>query len=864
VSDLPTGTITFLFTDIEGSTRLWDEQPERMRDALARHDALLHEILTRFGGYVFKTIGDAFCAAFSRVSDAVAAAVAGQQVLTSSGGDSFPLPVRMAIHCGTAEERGGDYFGPVVNRTARLLAIGHGGQVLLSAAAQELVRDELPAGVSLRELGQHGLRDLQRPEQVFQLCHPDLRNGFPPLRSLNTLLHNLPQQVNRFVGRERELAEVQHLLREGTRLLTITGPGGTGKTRLALQIAAELLDTQPDGVWFVELASLTDTQMVPQAALAALGLREEAGRAPLQSLLEHVSGKHLLLILDNCEHLLDACAELAGRLLRSCRSVTILATSREALNTAGETIYPLAPFAVPDPRRLEEIEALGQYEAVRLFLDRAVAAVPSFRLDKQNAPAVAEVCYHLDGIPLALELAAARLRVLSVERLAERLQDRFRLLTGGSRTELPHHQTLRALFDWSHDLLSPAERAFLRRLSVFSGGWTLEAAEAICVDPQLPEQDVLDLLTSLVEKSLVLRDPSGDRYTVLETVRQYAREKLGAAGEAQQFLAAHAHYFLYALEHREERPFRIDVEMDNLRAALDGCIQRGDAGTGLRLAAALIDFWMTRGSLREGQAWMERLLQVPGGENERLRARVLVGAATLAGMQEDVGAARRLAAEGLALARSLGDPSLIARALRPVGYRALRDFDFAAARSCFSEGLELFRQLNQPLYVAERLSDLGHVERLSGNTAVARACYEESIRLFREIGRPDRCATPLTDLGHIAHREGQHREALDCLSEALTQFSRMKSPWAVASVCAVLASIAHSQGQLVRAARLFGAAAGLRAAVGAPLPEVDRRQFETDLEAVRNFLDPATFDAAWAEGHAMTFEQVVTYASAGE
>jgi class 3 adenylate cyclase len=490
---LPTGTVTFLFTDIEGSTRLWEQHPEAMEAALIRHDELAARIIQQHEGSLVKHRGegDSLFAVFARAADAVAAALTLQQVLraepwpaTEGHPEGMPLQVRVALHTGDAAFRDGDYFGAAVNRCARLRAVAHGGQILLSSATQELVRDALPEEIRFQDLGEHRLRDLARPERVFQLLHPDLPADFPPLSSLNTLPNNLPQQVTSFIGREKEMAEVRRLL-STTRLLTLTGSGGTGKTRVSLQVAADLLEGDGDGVWLVELAPLADPSLVSQAVATALGVREEPGKPLSQTLVEFLKPKRLLLLLDNCEHLLSACAELAGLILRSCPGVQILATSREGLNIPGETTYRLPSLSLPDPRQLPStVESVSQYEAVRLFIDRATAAVPAFAVTNQNAPAVAQLCVRLDGIPLAIELAAARVKAMSVEQINGRIADMFRLLTGGSRTALPRQQTLRAAIDWSYDLLSEKEKILLRRLSVFAGGWALEAAEQVCADPE--------------------------------------------------------------------------------------------------------------------------------------------------------------------------------------------------------------------------------------------------------------------------------------------------------------------------------------------------------------------------------------------
>ncbi len=437
----PVGTVTFLFTDIEGSTRLWQEQPEKMRGALARHDALLQGAISAHQGYVFKTVGDAFYAAFATPGEALGAALACQQALLSEPWDAeTPIGVRAALHTGVAQERGGDYFGTALNRVARLLAAAHGGQTLLSQTAYDLVRDHLPPAVGALDLGAQRLKDLTRPEQVYQLVHPSLPASFPPLRSLDALPNNLPQQVTSFIGRDKEVGAVKELVRQN-RLVTILGMGGAGKTRLSLQAGADLLDGSGDGVWLVELAALSDPALVPKAVAETLGVAEEAGMTVTRSLLESLRAKRLLLLLDNCEHVLGACAELAAALLRACPGVSILASSREALGVSGEQAYRIPPLSVPDPKQRQSALGLSQFEAVGLFTERAKLVQPAFAVSDANAPAVAEVCFRLDGIPLAIELAAARVRSLTVEEINAKLDKRFRLLTGGSRTALPRSAT---------------------------------------------------------------------------------------------------------------------------------------------------------------------------------------------------------------------------------------------------------------------------------------------------------------------------------------------------------------------------------------------------------------------------------------
>lgn len=532
----PTGTVTFLFTDIQGSTKLWREHPEAMKRSHARHNAILQNAIETNNGYIFQIIGDAFCAAFHKAGDAVKAALQAQAELTSEAWGEAIIKVRMGIHTGEAElKEDGQYNGYMtLSRTQRLMSAGHGGQVLISLASEELIRDDPPANLELRDLGERRLKDLIRPKRIFQLVAPDLPSEFPPLKTLDAFPNNLPLQLTSFIGRETQIAQVKKELDEH-RLVTLTGSGGTGKTRLSLQVAADLLDAFPNGVWFVELAPLSDPDLIPQTILSAIGISEQKDRAALEVLQDYLQTRTTLLVLDNCEHLITRAAEVANAILTAAPKVKILASSREALGVQGELSWHVPSLSLPDPKKLPEPEALTQYEAVRLFIDRAMLVNSYFTVTKDNAPAIAQICFRLDGIPLALELAAARVRMLSVDQISSRLDDRFRLLTGGARTALPRQQTLRATIDWSYDLLAENEQLLLRRLAVFAGGWTLELAEQTCSDETIDPYEVMDMLGKLVDKSLVAvyESVTGTRYRILETVRQYAREKLFESGEGR-------------------------------------------------------------------------------------------------------------------------------------------------------------------------------------------------------------------------------------------------------------------------------------------------------------------------------------------
>ncbi len=874
--DLPTGTVTFLFTDIEGSTKLWEERPDAMRAVLAQHDTLLRSCIESYGGHVFKTIGDAFCAVFGEPAGAVMAAIAAQQWLSAlslpSDGGGAPLKVRMALHSGVAEERDGDYFGPPLNRVARLLAIGHGGQVLLSLASSELVRDDLTSGGSLQALGEHRLKDLGRPETVFQLLHPELVAEFPPLRSLESMPNNLPQQVTSFVGRDKELAEIKSLL-EKTRLLTLTGSGGTGKTRLSLQVAAEMLDGSGDGVWLVELASLTDPGLVPSTVAGALGLREEPGKPILQTLTEYLKGKRLLLLLDNCEHLLDACAKLADAVLRQCPQVVILASSREGLGIAGELTYRVPSLSLPEPKVRQTAESLTHYEAVHLFIERAQFHQPAFTVTNQNAPALASICHRLDGIPLAIELAAARVRNMSVEDINGRLDQRFRLLTGGSRTALPRQQTLRSLIDWSYDLLNESEKALLSRLSVFSGGWTLETAEQICPGAPVADWEVLDLHGSLADKSLLAIDPAGTtfRYRLLETVRQYSRDRLLESGGGEQWRDRHLAYYLALAEEAgpklqgaEQTAWfeRLEAEHDNLRTALEWSgHDPGSAEAGLRLVAAVWRFWYVRGHLSEGRERLAQALEAGGSDSSTARAKALNGAGGLAWTQGDYAVARRLFEESLAVFRDLGDRWGMAGPLNNMGLVALEQGDYSVARGVFGESLAILRELRDQRGMALALGNLGIVTMEQGDYAGARGLQEESLSICRELGDRRGIAVALNNLGLVAWSQGDYVAARGLDEESLLLFRELGERRGIAYTLEALAALAAAEGTPRRAARLWGAAEQLREEIGSALPPNNLKEREQQVAASRAALaDDIAFDAAWEEGRALTLDQAMDLA----
>ena len=804
----PSGTVTFLFTDIQGSTRLWQEKPAAMVVAHARHNAILRNAIETNHGYVFQVIGDAFCAAFHTAQDALRAALKAQTDLHNDSWGDVVIKVRMGIHTGEAElQEGGDYRGFLtMSRLQRLMSAAHGGQTLLSLATQELLQNTLPTDVSLRDMGARRLKDWNRPEQIFQLVVEGLPSEFPPLRTLDASRHNLPAPTTSFIGREKEKVEIKQAI-GAHRLVTLTGSGGTGKTRLSLQVAADLLDQFADGIWFVELAPLTDSSLIPQTILTAMEASEQQDKTPAQALIERVRGKKLLLILDNCEHLIEAVAKLVETLLSNAPELKVMASSREALGVKGEMAWHVPSMSVPDAKSSTSLDEFSRLESVRLFIERAILAKPHFQLTKDNASSVAQICSRLDGIPLAIELAAARVRALSVEQIAARLDDRFHLLTGGSRTALPRQQTLRAMIDWSFNLLSEQEKHLLRRLAVFIGGWTLEAAEQVCVEER-GGLDILDLLTHLVDKSLVNMEESAEdvRYRMLETTRQYAREMLMMSEETRIYRDQHLEYFLkYAetaqleLRGRKQAEWMslLETEHDNLRAALEWS-QGTRPELGLRIAAALIDFWDTHGHLTEARRWLETMLQKTAHlDPSPARVDALLGAMAFAIRQTDLEISRKLLEDGLALARAIDYNAGIARGLMARGVVAeYFEGDFEKAEEYYNAGLDIYRRTGDKLAIGQALGPLASCALKGYEFSHAEKLYRESLSLFREIENEREIAGALENLAEVALERRNYTDAHSFAEESLSLYRKLEDKHGIATALRALGVAAHNQENL--------------------------------------------------------------------
>lgn len=895
---------------------MWQDFPAAMPAALARHHLILNHAITTHQGHVFQIVGDAFHAAFASALDGLNAALEAQRALASEPwGETGPIRVRMALHTDRAganaesyesgEYAEGEYLS--LARTARLISAAHGGQILVSAPTAEQVREALPVEIELRDLGSHRVKDFA-PQQFFQITAPELPSEFPPLKTLGSLPNNLPLQLTSFVGREREIDEVKQWLTV-TRLLTLTGPGGSGKTRLAVQVAADLIEEFQDGVYFVTLAPLTEPGLVMTTIAQTLGVRESAGRSILEILKEFLHSKNNLLLLDNFEQVISA-APLVAELLGACSELYILVTSREGLHVRGEREYLVPPLAVPTRTNRSLLESPWQSPAVELFIDRAKAVKPDLKITNETISLISEICSRLDGLPLAIELAAARIRYMPPSQLLVRLEHRLEFLTGGAR-DLPERQkTLRNTIVWSYDLLNEDEQELFRGLSIFVGGCTFVAAETVSGE----SDSILDELSSLVDKSL-LRQTEGckgePRFTMLETLREFGLERLEASAEQGMIRERHANYYLSLAEPAEARLesneqiewlSQMEQEHDNLRAALEWSRKTEDQGPlCVRLANLLGVFWEARGHFSEGRERLTAVLATDSAQGRTMaRAQLLRRAAELAYRQSDFGATKLLAGESLGISREIQDEqgtasALIklgdaetetgdystasvhfeealtiwrglhdehgtARALINLGWAALRTGDYRLANERLTESLALHREAQDIRGVGFALAGLGEVAMRQGEYERATALVEESLELRRQSGNKWGVGVSLGTLGWIAMRQGEWENGIERLVESLAVRKEIGDRSGSAWCLERLAEITLARGQMNKAVRVFGAAAFVRASIGSAMDAVDQADYEEELATLRRELGEEQFATAWAEGSALTPQQAMELA----
>jgi len=906
---LPSGTVTFLFTDIEGSTKRWETHGDDMRLAVERHDSLLRSVFEQRGGYIFKTVGDAFCVAFASAPDALTAALEAQLAIAKEDHASVGgIHVRMGMHTGNADQRGGDFFGPSVNRVARLMSVGHGGQILVSDSTRVLVRGDLPADASLIDLGSHRLKDLAQPEHIWMLSAPGLRSEFPALTSLDSFPNNLPVQITTFRGREQDLEDLKPLLNEH-RLVTIHGPGGMGKTRLALQAGADVLEHYSDGVWLADLASLRFPELAASVVSKALSISQFHDRSVDDAIVAALKRKKMLLIFDNCEHVIDDVAKLADTILKQCPDVRILATSRQALQVTGEEVVRLQPLGAPEPRAEVTAENATSFPAIALFVDRATAVNKSFKVDDDSAHTIGEICRHLDGLPLAIELAAARVKVLSLESVAQRLDRRFSLLTGGDRTAQARQRTLSALIDWSYELLTPQEQTVFCRASMFSGGFSLEAAEAVCAGGSIEEVGVLDLLASLADKSLVVAAISqrSERYRLLESIRVYGWEKLEAADEIERLTRLHADYFR-GVAVAADRSFGskpdlvwlepLEPEVDNFRSVLEWSFGPGnEAALGGTIAASLERLWREGGLEAEGRGWIRNAQgHIDENVDVAVAARLWRALAWLTSGKQCLEAAQR----ACALYEKLGDGRGLAHALNVYAwalYHAGRPAEAAAAND---RALGWFREYSDKRNVATCLRQQANIAEEQGDTSAARELYKQALTVFKALGVQSSVAIVLASIAELEFKEGNSAEALRYVTEALElgawgknathlaiyhancaayrialatlgtarEAARDALHWALeaknelvlADAISHLALIAARDGDAHKAARLGGFADAKYMELGELRESTEMWSHEQLTGAIGQRLDKGAIERLSSEGAAWTLEQTVAEA----
>ena len=874
--ELLTGTVTFFFSDIEGSTRLLRAQGDAWPSLLQRHQQLLREAFAASDGVEVGTEGDSFFVTFPTAPGAVAAAVRAQRALAA---EPWPergdIRVRIGLHTGEASLSAKTYVGLHVHRASRIAGVGHGGQVLISSATRALVGESLPDGVDLRDLGEHRLKDLEHPEHLWQLVIPGVQNDFPTLSSLDATPNNLPTRLTSFLGRHREIAEVSELLRDN-RLLTLTGPGGTGKTRLSLEVAGRALHHYAGGVFFVELSAITDPELVLPTVAQTLNLPDRGGRDPMERLIDHIGDRAVLLVLDNLEQVVTA-ASAIGALLDACPKLTVLVSSRIVLRVAGEQEYLVPPLAMPDPAHLPPLSQLSQYESVALFIERARAVKPSFEVTNENAPAVAEICVRLDGLPLAIELAAARIRILTPQAMLGRLTDRLGLLAGGARDLPERQQTLRAAIVWSHDMLEEADRALFAGLSVFSGGAGLEAVERVCAEDV--SGDVVDALASLVEKSLLRQVESVDgepRFVMLETIREFAVEQADARGRRDALRAAHGAAFMDLAESAgpavmgaDKRHWldRLEEEHDNMRAAISWAVETNDAAAALRLTSRLWRFWQMRGYLVEGREKLETAIGLPGsGDHPELLADALDAAAGVAYWLADSEISRGWYLQEVDIRRALGDRAGEAGALYGISFTwaIVEDppaDDRRRSREAIDQALAIYTELDDEGGIGRCEWALANLDYSSNQMADAFEHAANAREVFERIGDEFMLGWAVFTMAIALLGDLQPgatvAEARRHLHAALRIFSEAQDVSGYTLVLDALSAAAYRSGDLPRSARLFGAVTQLERVSGTGISLWNRGMLGFDPQEI--FVGPE-LAAAVAEGEAMTVAAAVAYA----
>lgn len=804
----PSGNVTFLYTDIEGSTKLAQKYVDTYNQILAKHDTILREAIKSNNGFVFRTVGDGFCASFNNVKDAIKAAVDAQLGLLKAENGKFEVKVRIGIHTGAAEYQDNDYIGYMtLSRANRVMSAANGGQIIVSNDSYIASADKISSSITFRDLGERRLKDMIRPIRLFQIQAPELPDDFPPLKTLDARPNNLPVQLTSFIGRDKDIENAKLLLKEN-HLVTLVGTGGVGKTRLSLQLGADLIDEFDHGVWFIDLTLVRSEQLLMEKILSTLKIKEEQKISTEETLLNYLKPKQILLIFDNCEHLINIASRLIEVVLSNCPDLTILATSREALRCTGEQTYHVNALPIPEKNIHLTTKKLTQYEAVKLFIERARSVHPSFKVNNDNAPALAEICSKLEGIPLAIELAAARTNILSLEKINERLNNRFQLLTGGKRTSLPKQQTLKALIDWSYDLLNECEKLLFMRLSIFRKGWTLEAAEGICSHGNLAGDEVLDLLSQLYDKSLITYSNDTGRYDILESLRQYAESCLDHSGEKDLIKEKHQKYYVAlasSYSNNKDQIAKLEqinlVEKDhyNFQIALYNFIEDGKYNDALHLAFLLARYLEVKGYYSEGLRWFNDILSHKEDLSLNERARALQWAGIFEWIKGDFSRANMLLGECLSIRRELDDKRGIASTLHNLGLVALDMNDFSKAVEYHEKALEILENLGDKILLSD--AHLNYASSLfkTGDLKKAEEILERCLKIYWEIKDRRGISMALTNLGSIAMYLSDYKKSLRLFDEALKIQKEIDYRGAMAMTLNNIGTITGFQGDLKKA-----------------------------------------------------------------
>ncbi|MBL8008004.1 MAG: tetratricopeptide repeat protein [Ignavibacteria bacterium] len=778
--NIPSGNVTFLFTDIEGSTILSQQYPKTIQSALEIHHSIVKNAIESNNGFIFETVGDAFCSAFQDPEDAVIAAADAMLSLSAEKWKDAVIKIRAGIHSGIAEWSGKSYMGYItLARSARVMSAAYGGQIIMSVNTYNLIKDKFDKArkrkITYRDLGERRLKDVIQPLRLFQIAGPGLKEDFPPLKTLDARPNNLPVQLTSFIGRQNEIQNIKNLL-ASSRQITLIGTGGTGKTRLSLQVGAEVIDEYENGVWITEFAPLTEAGLIPVTIAKALNIKEQQGQNTEITLLNYLREKELILILDNCEHVINTCAEITEKLLKNCPRLKIIATSREALRTEGEVSVKVSSLTHPEPAQINSPLELSQYEAVRLFIERALSVSSGFRVTNENAPALAQICFQLDGIPLAIELAAARIKVLSVEKICDKLNDRFRLLTGGRRTALPRQQTLKAMIDWSYDLLTEKEKRLFSRLSVFSGGWTLEVAEEICSDDDIDIYELMDIHSNLVDKSLISSTEINGtfRFYLLESLKQYAKEKLDTGDDVHR---KHFRFFKNIADHGKLKSKSMtvtgwiklmDSEFDNIRAALKWASEN-EIDNAFDFANDLTEFWNVKGYFKEGLQSCEKLLSSGINAGELQKAKILYSAGMMEANSGNFTAAEDYAVKGLEISRRNGFRFETANCLNLHGISVNLNMDrIEEAKKYFKEAYDIFCECGCKKEKAVALYNMSFVLMNTGESEKGMNNKLEALKIYKELDETHQIATILANLGVIEYRKKNYETARSYTEESLS------------------------------------------------------------------------------------------------